>query len=243
MDWIKLEKSTPDKPEIFEMAEFLDIDPDEVLGKIIRVWTWLDSNSENGHTSSVTVVLIKRVTGHNKFADAMLKVGWLEKSDEGYNIPNYARHLGKSSKKRALDAERQRKSREVSQNSHAGNVTKALPEKIREDKSTTTREVADSSNAFVKQIFNLYGVIATNMPRMNKLSPQIIAKIKSRCKDEKTYRKIEKWEKFFTYCNNNTFLSGRGEPNPNTGKVFKPNLDWIVNSTNFYKILNGNFNE
>ena len=41
--WIKIEKSTPDKPEIFEMAEILGVDPDAILGKLIRVWAWMDS--------------------------------------------------------------------------------------------------------------------------------------------------------------------------------------------------------
>lgn len=32
-NWIKLEVITPDKPEIFRLAEILNIDPDAALGK------------------------------------------------------------------------------------------------------------------------------------------------------------------------------------------------------------------
>jgi len=36
-DWIKLEHTTPDKPEVFAMADTLGIDPDAVTGKLCRV--------------------------------------------------------------------------------------------------------------------------------------------------------------------------------------------------------------
>lgn len=129
--WIKVEKSTPDKPEIFEMSDILGLDPDAVLGKLIRVWCWMDSNSSNGHIKSVTSVLIDRVTCVQGFADAMKEVEWLA---DGV-IPNFDRHLGESSKKRAKDAERQRKSRNNSNKSHEESVTEKRLDKIREDKS------------------------------------------------------------------------------------------------------------
>jgi len=128
--WIKLEKNTPDKPEIFEMAEILSIDPDAVLGKLIRVWCWVDSNSSDGHIKSVTPVLIDRLTMSQGFADAMKTVGWL---DENF-IPNFYRHLGESAKKRAKDAERKRKSRTSSEGCHNKSVTESGLDKSRVDK-------------------------------------------------------------------------------------------------------------
>ena len=128
--WIKVEKGTPDKPEVFEIAEILQIDPDAVLGKLIRVWCWLDSNSENGHIKTVTHVLIDRLTSHKGFAESMVRVGWL--TSDG--VPNFSRHLGESSKKRAKDSERKRKSRETSEECHTKTVTKIGLDKIRVDK-------------------------------------------------------------------------------------------------------------
>ncbi len=37
-DWIKVQHVTPDKPEVWQIADRLDIDPDAVVGKLIRVW-------------------------------------------------------------------------------------------------------------------------------------------------------------------------------------------------------------
>lgn len=144
--WIKIEKGTPDKPEILELAGILNIDdPDTVTGKMIRVWSWFDSNSENGHAPLVTKVLLDRVTGVTGFTEALVTVGWLEKKDNGYSIPNFDRHLGKGAKKRASDAERKRKSRERSQLCHDKVVTekgldKSRVEKSREDNKKHKKE-------------------------------------------------------------------------------------------------------
>lgn len=142
--WIKVEKGTPDKPEILEMASILNIsDPDTVTGKLIRVWSWFDSNSENGHAPSVTNVLIDRMTGVTGFTDSLVTVGWLTLSEDGsYMMSNFDRHIGKGAKKRALDAERKRKSRQSSAECHSQSVTKNGTEtgldKSRVDKSRST---------------------------------------------------------------------------------------------------------
>ena len=137
--WIKLEKNTPDKPEIFEMAEILGIDPDAALGKLIRVWCWVDSNSSDGHIKSVTPVLIDRLTMSQGFADAMKTVGWLDEN----SIPNFDRHLGESAKKRAKDAERKRKSRIISEECPQKSVTESGLDKSRVDKIKDIDEKGD----------------------------------------------------------------------------------------------------
>lgn len=134
--WIKIEKGTPDKPELLEMASILNIDdPDTVMGKLVRVWSWFDSNSENGHAPSVTNVLIDRMTGVTGFTDALVAVGWMQKIDGGYYMSNFERHIGKGAKKRASDAERKRKSRECHAQTVTDDVTETGLDKSRVDKS------------------------------------------------------------------------------------------------------------
>lgn len=36
-DWLKFEKATLDKPEVFAIAAFTGLDPDAVLGKLLPV--------------------------------------------------------------------------------------------------------------------------------------------------------------------------------------------------------------
>lgn len=134
-NWIKLEVITPDKPEIFRLAEILNIDPDAALGKVIRFWAWADQQMIDGNAEcnarGVTKSAIDRITFMAGFADALIQVGWLVESDGVLSLPNFERHNGKSSKKRAVTNERVTKIRELKRKGNAASVTqtdqKALP--------------------------------------------------------------------------------------------------------------------
>lgn len=111
MSWIKLETHIFDKLEIFEIAEELNIDPDSVVGKCCRIWSWFDLNTTNGVTPSVTESLLDRYCGIKGFCNAMLKAGWMEKDDKNLYLPNFDRHNSQSAKDRALTAKRVSKHR------------------------------------------------------------------------------------------------------------------------------------
>lgn len=141
-DWLKVEKITPDKPEIEQIAAILDMDPDAVFGKCFRVWRWFDDHTEDGNAPRVTTTSIDRRVGVPGFAAAMKEARWLEEVEGGLSLVNFDRHNGETSKGRALTAKR------VAKHKAAGNakgnapsvstVTQsALPreEKIREEKS------------------------------------------------------------------------------------------------------------
>lgn len=140
-NWIKLEVITPDKPEIFRIAEILNIDPDAALGKVIRFWAWADQQMIDGNAEcnarGVTKSAIDRITFMAGFADALIQVGWLVESDGVLSLPNFERHNGKSSKKRAVTNERVTKIRELKRKGNAASVTqtdqKALPEEEEEE--------------------------------------------------------------------------------------------------------------
>ncbi|EFH5593003.1 hypothetical protein HVV67_12975 [Escherichia coli] len=144
-NWIKLEVITPDKPEIFRIAEILNIDPDAALGKVIRFWAWADQQMIDGNAEcnarGVTKSAIDRITFMAGFADALIQVGWLVESDGVLSLPNFERHNGKSSKKRAVTNERVTKIRELKRKGNAASVTqtdqKALPEEEEEEDINT----------------------------------------------------------------------------------------------------------
>lgn len=133
-DWIKVEHTLPDKPEVIRLADILGIDQDSVVGKLIRFWIWVDSQSINGDALSVTETSLDRITNCNGFVTAMVAVGWLVRSEGHYAIPNFERHNTQTAKARALTKTRMQRSR------YARSVTGASPEKRRdrEEKSTNT---------------------------------------------------------------------------------------------------------
>lgn len=127
-DWMKIELELPDKPEVHSIASMLNIDPDAVVGKLIRIWQWFDKHTTDGNAYGVTYSLPDRISGVTGFAEAMVFVGWLEQNDKTLTMPKFERHTSSSAKTRALTKNR------VSKTRNAVTVTEALPEKRREEK-------------------------------------------------------------------------------------------------------------
>ena len=128
-DWIKIERATPNKPEVAMLSYKLQISTDEVVGKLIKLWCWADEQSIDGNAISVTYAFLDDLLRCSGFCSALVTVGWLEGRDGRLTIPNFDRHNGKSAKRRGLTNKRVDKTR------NAPSVTKALPEKRREEKS------------------------------------------------------------------------------------------------------------
>ena len=132
-DWIKILAATPDKPEVFEIAELLGIDPDAVLGKLVRVWIWADQNvtvryanvtltaqqsyadvtlaAQQVCNASVARSVIDRVAGVPGFANAMIASGWMAIDGDKAYFTNFDRHNGNTAKTRALSGQRMAKKR------------------------------------------------------------------------------------------------------------------------------------
>ena len=137
-DWIKFQIDTPDKPEVLAIASRLGIDPDAVVGKLIRVWSWFDKHTVDGNAHSVTFSFLDRLTGVTGFAEQMQFVGWLEQDGSILKMIHFDYHNGKSAKSRALGNVRQKNHRNNNAKSNATIVTKPLPEKRREEKNINT---------------------------------------------------------------------------------------------------------
>ena len=106
MAWIKLDHTTPDKPEIFAMADALGLEPEIVFFKLVKLWIWFDQQCANSNALGVTSKTIDRYVGVNNWAKEMANVGWLALTDDGLTVPNFDRHNGETSKARALTAKR-----------------------------------------------------------------------------------------------------------------------------------------
>ena len=140
-DWIKLQKDTFDKPEVLAIATRIGIDPDAVVGKLCRIWSWFDTHTVNGNASCVTFSFIDRYVGVAGFGEQVALVGWLYQDGHSLSLPNFGYHNGETAKTRALGknrAEKARSNAESNEISNAPPVTKPLPEKRREEKSINT---------------------------------------------------------------------------------------------------------
>lgn len=109
--WIKIEHVTPDKPEVFEIADILGIDPDAVTGKLIRFWIWADQQVVDGSNIKVTPAVIDRIVHCKGFTDALQKAGWLVIRSGSLQVPHFDRHNGQTAKERAITNRRKIKQR------------------------------------------------------------------------------------------------------------------------------------
>lgn len=137
-DWIKFQKDTPDKPEVLAIAARMGMDPDAVVGKLIRIWSWFDTHTTNGNALSVTYSFLDRLTGVTGFSEHVALVGWLEQNGSELSLPNFEYHNGETAKKRAMGKNRTEKHRNNPNSdaeSNDSSVTKTSPEKRREEKS------------------------------------------------------------------------------------------------------------
>lgn len=111
-DWIKVEHSLPDKPEVVSIASAVGIDQDSAAGKCLRWFIWLDQQVEDCNAVSVTDAFIDRLTFCPGFAAALRRVGWLEGRECHLSVPNFDRHNGQTAKIRAQSKDRQQRKRD-----------------------------------------------------------------------------------------------------------------------------------
>lgn len=145
-DWMKVEKLTPDKPEIAILARKLGTSKGEAFLNWFRVYSWADGITCPGfvpHLSLEDADELSRAAPGTCAALASTQIGWLSAGDDGIHFRNWERHNGKSAKSRALETEKKREQRSkrpafvphLSRICPDDNGTESGPEKRREEKS------------------------------------------------------------------------------------------------------------
>lgn len=231
-DWMKIELELPDKPEVHAMAASLSIDPDAVVGKLIRVWQWFDKHTKDGNAFGVTYSLPDRISGVTGFGEAMMFVGWLEQNDKHLTMPKFDRHTSSSAKTRSLTKVRVEKCR------NAPTVTVALPEKRREEKILKSTPLVSSDagrpDCPHKEIIALYHEHLPELSAVKVWTEKRKAHLSARWREDEKRQSLDYWKRFFVYVSQSDFLMGRKTE-------WRANLEWLVNGSNFVKVIERNY--
>jgi DNA replication protein DnaT len=111
-EWIKTETHIHEKVEVAAIAEHTGLDPDAVVGKLVRVWSWASRNCYADGVTDVTALrVIREITRCETFDEAMVKCGWVAIKGDKITFANFDRHNSQSAKERALAARRMSKKR------------------------------------------------------------------------------------------------------------------------------------
>lgn len=105
-DWIKMQKSLPEKPEVWAIAAALNLDSDTVVGKLFRVWSWFDEHTQDGSAERAIKSLLDNKVAAKGFCDAMISSGWMLQDEATISLPNFERHNSATAKVRACGAKR-----------------------------------------------------------------------------------------------------------------------------------------
>ncbi len=149
--WIKIETSTPDKPEICIISNALRMDSDTVVGKLVRLWAWMELNRVPANDLGVTKGFLDKLVGRKGFADALVSAGWLVQQDEKLGFRNMDRHNGGVAKIRAMTAQRVALHRQRKLFSSDSNVDKTLQHKPESTPDHSVNEGEEYSDINVKK--------------------------------------------------------------------------------------------
>lgn len=160
-DWIKFEVATSDKPEVWAIAGELGIDPDAVVGKLLRVWAWFDQHTTDGNAPSVTSALLDRCVGVTGFCKAVTLAGWMVDDGNTISLPNFDAHNGETAKKRCQTAKRVAKHKKGNAIDNAKVTQSALPNALpREDTREDIKTSINQSNHIASAPVDNLGIVA-----------------------------------------------------------------------------------
>lgn len=111
-DWIPIACDIHAKPETVRIAAALRRSTDEVVGMLVRFWSWAQSQSSDGTLEGLDIAMAAAACHvSTKFLESLASVGWLVQADHGLVVPNFDRWMGNSAKSRLQGALRKQRER------------------------------------------------------------------------------------------------------------------------------------
>lgn len=115
-----------------------------VAALCMELWEWVDESTTDGRIPNATPEQVDIIVDFPGFGDALVAVGWMIRTPNGIEIPNFTRHNGETAKSRALAALRkanQRKKELNDPNQRDASVTNVtVMSRSERDKSVTREE-------------------------------------------------------------------------------------------------------
>lgn len=130
-DWIKWVKGLSRRREVVMLARTLGISRREAACACMEMWEWADGETLDGNIKGATGGDIDELLGLPGFAVALQapEVGWLVVRANGITFPRYERNNGETAKRRAVEAHKKSRQRDLRQAS----ASRSRPAKCPED--------------------------------------------------------------------------------------------------------------
>lgn len=91
----------------------------------------------------------------------------------------------------------------------------------------------------VQAVVDLFNEILPELPNVVLLNKSRQASIKARWNESDVHQDVDFWREFFESVRGSDFLMGKTQGRD--GKPFRCNFDWLINPSNFVKVVEGNY--
>lgn len=234
------------------------------VSDVIAVWAFILENAsaetDRGSVGQLDFEAIEHLFGLDdgqavRILDAMTQRGLIA----GNRIAAWEKRQPKREDDTAADRQRRKRERD-----HAEKLAQAVTEKASRDvtqdhadvthchdRGEESREEIDTSpdgdvgktaGAVVadcpqQQIIDLYHRLLPMGRQVRDWTPARASALRARWRDKPARQKLEWWERFFAYCAESDFLTGK--VNSPGRKPFVLSLDWLVKAENMTKVIEG----
>ena len=132
-DWFPLQFWRSRCPEIVRAASATGRSRHEVLGYVCDFWSWVSTESADGHVPGVRVCDLPEILGGDvTLWGALRAVGWVDEDAGGIVVPGWQAWLCESAKKRAKDAKRKRGARAEGDEKPVRKTSAKCPRNVRD---------------------------------------------------------------------------------------------------------------
>jgi uncharacterized protein YdaU (DUF1376 family) len=182
---------------------------------------------------------ISRFLDKQRKAKASANARWSQ-SDRNANASPIAMRTHSDGNAHQTPDTRPNKEREASPlvDRSADDPTNDLPERLPESETPDT-PYADLVSAYAMALPQLPQVSVLNTSRKRAMQ----ARWREVCTADKLDRDtgLDWFRWFFGHVASSPFLTGNGKPNRDTGRVWSADFDWLMNPTNFARIVDGRY--
>lgn len=91
------------------------------------------------------------------------------------------------------------------------------------------------------EIVDLYYEILPELPAIVILNETRKRHLQSRWRENEVHRDLDFWREYFSMVKASPFLTGK-TPGRMGAKPFRATFDWLINASNFVKVIEGNYN-
>lgn len=106
-DWMQIDLDLPQKAEVLRLAAETGLGIEEVVGRVVCFWAWVERNGVDGLVRHATTAVVARVVNADAtFVAVLADVGWVEFSPDGAAIPGWEKRFSRAAKQRSCDARR-----------------------------------------------------------------------------------------------------------------------------------------